>query len=162
MPFRIVITGAPAAAKTKFIERLKSHSSFSDFIFFNELARQLLEEHPEYRNFPRLWHQEIYQKQVAREQAAREKSFITDRGTVDAFAFHPHTLEDVKTTLEKEYRRYDAVIQLGTTASLGEAYYIGDEIRKEGITDALIIEEKLKQVWRKHPHYYFIKAETDL
>ena len=68
MPHRIVITGAPASGKTLFFERLKNNLMFSEFVFFEELARQLLLENNDYRNNWDLFHIEIYKRQVAREK----------------------------------------------------------------------------------------------
>ena len=158
MSHRIVITGAPASGKTLFFDRLKSDRSFSGFIFFDELARQLLEEKPEYRkNWP-LLHRVIYTKQVERENTVSGKSFITDRGTVDAFAFHPETVTDVNTTIEAEYKRYTDIILLESSAHLGNQYYKKDTIRLETPEDALFIEEKLTSVWSEHPGFHIIKA----
>jgi len=159
---RIVVTGAPASAKTEFVERLKGESPLDGFLFFEELARIILSENPEIRRNKAALHREIYTRQVAREDAAGEKSFVTDRGTVDAFAFHPESMGQVGTTLEKEYRRYTSVIQLGSAASLGEVYYIRDDIRNESAAEALEIEAAIRRVWGSHPNYAFVAAQPDL
>jgi predicted ATPase len=158
---RIAITGAPASGKTKCLERLKADRVFVDFVFFDELARQLLQHDPGLRMKPTTFHREIYRQQTAREDAITGRPFITDRGTVDAFAFHPETLGDVGTTLEQEYARYTGVILLGSAARLGEAQYKVDDVRTESITDALIIEDALVRVWRQHPKYHFVEATSD-
>ncbi len=157
----IVITGAPASGKTEVWKRLKSEPAFSHFVFFDELARQLLVENPGYRDNWSQFHLEIYRRQLARERQIGDKPFITDRGTVDAFAFHPQTLADVETTLKKEYSRYSTVLQLGSTAVLGEQFYQRDEVRSEPASAALEIETAIAKVWRGHPGYYFVKADTD-
>lgn len=158
VPVRIVITGAPASGKTKFFERLRELPVLREFLFFEELARQLLVEDPSYRQRWGDFHREIYRRQTAREAAAEGRSFISDRGTADAFAFHPETVADVGTTLEAEHRRYTAVIQLGTSAGLGEEYYRADEVRVEAIEQALAIEQHIRRVWEAHPAYYFVPA----
>lgn len=159
---KIVITGAPASGKTEFIQRLRNDSSFSRFQFFDELARRLLEENPEYRTDRNRFHNDIYRLQIAREEEIRDRPFISDRGTVDAFAFHPETAESVGTTIEKEYLRYSDVIHLGTAAILGDLCYRTDPIRTESIEEALEIESALRAVWEKHPGYRFIPALVDL
>ena len=161
MPDRIVITGAPASGKTEFVQRLKQEPPTAGFVFFDELARRLLEENPSYRQNLRAFHREIYRLQTAREDEIRGESFVSDRGTVDAFAFHPETVADVGTSLEREYERYDSVIHLGSAAALGEPYYTHDAVRNESITDALTIERALKNVWEKHPGYHFVPAVVD-
>jgi predicted ATPase len=158
----IVVTGAPGSGKTEFIERLKSEKPLTGFSFFDELARAILSASPHFRNdWPGL-HREIYRRQIEREEAVGDKSFVTDRGTVDAFAFHPETMADVGTTLEREYQRYTAVIQLGSAAALTESLYRQDEIRRETPAEALEIEQAIRAVWGRHPGYSFIPASDNL
>jgi len=159
---RIVVTGGPGSGKTEFLERLKGEKALAGFIFFDELARAILSETPSIRHDKPTMHQEIYRRQVEREEAAEGKPFITDRGTVDVFAFHPETMADVGTTLEKEYSRYTTVIQLGSAAGLGERYYRQDRIRRETTAEALEIEEAIRQVWDRHPNYAFVQATIDM
>jgi len=159
---RIVITGAPGSGKTKFLERMAGDPMFSHFVFLDELARRLLLEDPTYRQDRRRFHAEIYRRQTSREQALAGRSFVTDRGTVDAFAFHPESLSDLATTLSQEYKRYSAVIQLGSAAGLGEQYYSLDAVRCESISDALAIEEAITRVWQGHPGYHFVPARPEL
>ena len=158
---RLVITGAPGSGKTMCLEALKAEPQLSHFIFFDELARRLLVQMPSYRSNRTEFHREIYHLQTAREQNAGDRPFISDRGTVDAFAFHPETLFDVGTTLEREYGRYSAVIHLGSSARLGETFYHVDSIRTESMSDALAIEEAIGRAWSGHPQYEFIEAHPD-
>lgn len=158
---KVVITGAPASGKTEFIERLRKHDSFNRFLFFDELARRLLRENPEYRTDWNRFHDDIYRLQIARENEAGDRPFISDRGTVDIFAFHPKTTKSVGTTIEKEFLRYSDVIHLGSSAILGESYYQADPIRTEPVEKAIEIETALKAVWEKHPGYCFIPALVD-
>ena len=161
MPARIVITGGPGSGKTESLNRLQVLPRFRNFAFLNELARELLEQNPDLRCHTNAFHAEIYRRQTAREKELGSQSFIADRGTVDAFAFHPETLSIVDTTIEAEYRRYDSVIQLGSAAALGTMYYAVDDIRTEPIQRALEIERAIKQVWQAHPDFHFIPADPD-
>ncbi len=161
MLHRIVITGAPASGKTLFFERVKTELFLSEFIFFDELARQLLEETPSYRSNWNQFHLDIYNRQVEREDN-NSKSFITDRGTVDTFAFHPDTAAQVNSSIEKEYKRYTAVILLESSANLGDKFYKTDKIRNESIAEAKEIEYNLKTAWSSHHHFYFIKARNSI
>jgi predicted ATPase len=159
---RIVITGAPASGKSEFIERLKGEKPLAGFAFFEELAWAILSASPQFRHdWPGL-HREIYRRQVERENAAEGKPFVTDRGTVDAFAFHPETMAEVGTTLEREYQRYTLVVQLGSAATLGEPFYRKDDIRHESPAEALAIERAIRAVWGRHPGYSFAPAGEDL
>jgi len=158
---RIVLTGAPASGKTELFESLKVDPRFESFVFFDELARRLLEENPGYRQNWHQFHLDIYARQVKREAEVSGKNFVTDRGTVDAFAFHPETIEAVNTSLEAEYERYSAVFHLGSAANLGERYYVRDTIRTEPIAEALAIEKAIRHVWENHPAYRYFQAESD-
>jgi predicted ATPase len=162
MSDRIVITGAPASGKTLFFERLKADPAFARFRFLDELARQLLIENPEFRQDWGAFHREIYRRQMKREDALAGASFVTDRGTVDTFAFHPESMAEVGTTMEREYRRYSLVVQLGSAAGLGFPHYVCDDIRNETIEQALNIEAAVRTAWQQHPGYHFLEAEVDL
>jgi predicted ATPase len=158
---RIVITGAPASGKTVFFRRLQKEPEMAGFLFFEELARKILTEKPLIRSDKSAFHRAIYEGQTAREAAAVDTPFITDRGTVDGFAFHPESAAEVGTTIEREYARYSAVIQLASAASLSKQYYVGDEIRNESVGTALEIEDALRKAWNGHPRYYFVEAQVD-
>jgi len=158
---RLVITGAPASGKSDCWQRLQTEPELADFVFFEELARQLLREDPSYRENKDRWHTEIYRRQTARENELSGQSFVTDRGTVDAFAFHPETAGLVGTSIEREYERYDRVVHLGSAARLGEPYYRTDTERLETIEEALVIETAIREIWQAHPGYHFIAASED-
>lgn len=159
---RIVITGAPASAKTEFIERLKPMPEFGQFTFFEELARKLLGENSSGRDNPEEFHRRIYEAQTKRESELGERPFITDRGTLDAFAFHPESIDLIGTTFECEYRRYTAVMHLGTAASLGENFYAQDDIRTDSIKEALKIDKALSEIWSGHDSYNYVAAEIEI
>lgn len=158
---RIVITGAPASGKTTCFNRLQSEPAMSGFLFFEELARKILTETPHLRHHSDDFHRTIYELHVAREKAAGEKPFVTDRGSVDGFAFHPKSAAAVGTTIAREYSRYSSVIQLASAANLGADFYVGDEIRNESTARALEIEKALRKAWSGHPDYHFVPACRD-
>ena len=159
--FKIVLTGAPGSGKTIILNRLKQEKSFSDFLFFDEMARLLLEKNPEYRKNWHDFHVQIFKEQCRQEKEAKNKSFITDRGTLDAAAFHYEIINTIKTTFADEYRRYTHIVHLESSANLGDKYYKTDRIRTESIAKVLEIENNLKNIWENHQGYIFIKAEKD-
>jgi CYTH domain-containing protein len=59
--------------------------------------------------------------------------------------------------------RYDAVIHLETTAIGAEEYYTlqNNECRRETPEEAAALDEKIKQVWKGHPHVEYIDNSTD-
>lgn len=157
----MVLTGAPGSGKTECWSRLAGDPRFEGYLFFEELARKLLRENEAYRTDKTAFHLAIYRLQTRREDAAAGKPFVTDRGTVDAFAFHPETAALVQTTVENEYRRYDRVVQLGSSAGLGGDFYQTDSERLESIDEALQIEHAIRSIWQAHPGYHFIAASQD-
>lgn len=159
---KIVITGAPGSGKTEFFERLKNVEALTGFAFFDELARSILTQFPELRYQRDKLHRQIYDGQIRREAKASDRPFVTDRGTLDAFAFHSELLEMVGSSIETEYARYTAVICLQSSANLGAKYYQEDKIRTESIADALTLEAATKDVWKGHDNYFFIEAQPDL
>ncbi len=161
MVSRIVITGAPASGKTECVNRLNQHHAFAGYLFFDEIARLLLQENPDVRNDWMAFHLEIYRRQSEREKTAAGRSFITDRGTLDAFAFHPSAIDAVGTTISREYLRYDLVVHLGSAAQLGEEFYRQDSVRTETTAEALRIESAIREVWSGHPRYHFVPAQPD-
>jgi len=161
MPHRIVITGAPASGKSKFIALLKADPRFAQLVFLEEVARKLLEKDPTYRHRWAEFHHEVYRQQIKQEEALANRSFITDRGTADAFAFHPETAAHYGATIEDEYRRYDAVILLGSAAALGSEYYQPDDVRTESADQVMALEKATIEVWKGHPNFHIIKAQGD-
>lgn len=161
MSHRIVLTGAPSSGKSDFLHRLQKEAGFDRFAFFEEMARTLLEENPGFRNNWNDFHRQILKRQKAREDALEGGSFVSDRGTVDAFAFHPEMLAELGTSLGDEYKRYTAVIHLESAANLGEKYYTTDHVRNESLDEALAIEAAIRKAWQSHPGYHFIAAAPD-
>jgi predicted ATPase len=160
-PIRIVFTGAPSSGKTGIIERLSAEPELKRFAFLGELARESLESTPTNVEDWRAFHLDMYRRQVAREKELAEKSFITDRGTIDFLAFNPGLMKEAGTSLETELARYTAVIHLGSTAGLGKEYYAADDIRPDSLEFVLEIEDALKTIWGRHPQYHFVPAEKD-
>jgi len=157
----IVITGAPASGKTTCLRILKADPRFSNFVFLEELARQLLEENPEYRYHTDDFHREIYRLQIQREDEIKNKPFITDRGTLDGFTFCPDLIGAVGTSIRAEYLRYTAVIQLGSAASLGDEYYKNDNVRTESLERVKELEFTTMRIWENHSNFWLIHAEKD-
>ncbi len=159
---KIVITGAPGSGKTELINHLRQMKEFENVVFFPEIARELLKSRPEYRNNWLEFHREIYKRHIERESKIGNRPFISDRGTIDAFAFCSTSMQDSNTTIESEYDRYTAVLLLGSSALLGDMYYKKDEERLESAEEAIEIEQKLKNTWSGHPYYCYIQAYKDI
>ncbi len=154
----IVITGAPASGKTTCLERLKTDPALNGVIFLEEVARLFLEQQPDLRHDKAALHRAIYRRQREQEDSLAGRRFITDRGTLDAAAFHPNLLKELGTSTQQEYRRYTAVVQLGSAAALGSPYYKTDEVRRETVEETMAIEAALKHLWQNHTNYRFVAA----
>ena len=53
--------------------------------------------------------------------------------------------------------RYDVVIHMVTAANGAAKYYTlaNNEVRKEGIEDAIEIDNKIKRIWNGHPNLMY-------
>jgi hypothetical protein len=113
----------------------------------------------------------IYALQIEQEARIERmfpgKTLLLDRGTVDGAAYWPEGPDDywrdLKTTLEAELARYDAVLFLETAAAKG--IYDGDAsnaCRFEDPAGALRSQQILMQLWEKHPRVIHIPACDDI
>ncbi|MCA9321658.1 MAG: AAA family ATPase, partial [Planctomycetes bacterium] len=129
---RVVLTGGPAAGKTAVCEVLRRHLA-NEVAVLPEVATLLFQAgfpRPKDQAGRRLVQQTIYSVQRNLEGIFEithpDLTHICDRGTLDGGAYWPGGLERflgaMGTTLEGEYRRYDAVIFLQTSA-YGEGAY---------------------------------------
>lgn len=168
-PRRVVVTGGPGAGKTAILE----------------LARRNLCEHvdvlPESARivfgggFPRLptelgrrsaqraiWHvqDELETIHLARED---KTMLLCDRGTLDGLAYWPGSFaeffDELETTLEAELSRYALVLHL-RTPTLENGYH-NDVLRIENAREAEEIDQRLLEIWARHPHRHVIDATQD-
>lgn len=88
------------------------------------------------------------------------RTLLCDRGTIDGAAYWPdgdgHYFASVGTTLEEEFRRYDAVLFFETAAAGGMAIEGGNPIRNESIEEAVALDARLRQLWSGHPRFIFV------
>lgn len=166
---KIALTGGPGGGKSTAAELFKLE--FKDFIsLVPEVATLLFRG-----GYPRVDSPlviENIQKSIFHVQANIEDTYATlfphhtllcDRGTVDGAAYWPRGAEDffktTGTTLEKELKRYDAVIFFETAAAGGLTIELGNPVRNEDQLKAIEIDLKLKDLWSKHPNFVYIKNE---
>lgn len=90
----------------------------------------------------------------------QNRVLLCDRGTVDGAVYWPKDplgfFEHLKTSLETELARYDAVIFFETAAVGGISIEGGNPMRTETLDEALALDRKLKNLWSQHPHFIFI------
>jgi len=66
----------------------------------------------------------------------------------------------MNTNLSDELSRYDAVIFFETAAAGGMAIDLGNPIRTEDQRKAIEIDQRLRDLWSKHPNFVHVKNET--
>ena len=165
---RVVLTGGPGAGKTAVLELIRQHFCTHVHVL-RESAGIVFGG-----GFPRATDGEalkaaqraIFYVQRELEAAAEAENpaiVLCDRGTVDGAAYWPGDEElwnAVRTTLREQLARYDAVIHLRTPAAYA-GYNHGNPLRIESAVDAMLIDERLLDVWRDHPRRFVIDADPD-
>ena len=165
---KIVITGGPGGGKTTALDLFKREledkvsvvPESATLLFSGGIQRS------ETDHVLRSIQQTIYQLQVNLEgiqsKANPNKYLICDRGTLDGLAYWPGKKEDffkeLETSYEKELQRYDAVIFFETAASSNKDIHSNNPIRNESSKQAIEIDQKLQDIWSKHPNYHFVKS----
>jgi len=172
---KIVITGGPGSGKTVITAALAAERP-DKFILVPEAATQV------YTLLQTRWdkldlagrhdaQRRMYRLQVEQESrlaaAHPDKTLLLDRGTVDGSAYWPEGPEafwqDIGTTQAAELSRYDAVILLETSATLG--LYDGDATnfcRFEDAAAAVRSSAFLKTLWAAHPHVVHVESYVKL
>lgn len=167
--FRVVLTGGPGGGKTTAADLYRRELG-EQVVIVPESATILY-----MGGFPRsgepgvrrATQRAIYQVQINLEDAQAEhyhsRILLCDRGTIDGAVYWPNEAEDffisLGTSLEKELARYDAVIFFETAAVGGIAIEGGNPARIESIEQARLIDQKLKDLWSKHPNFVFVPHE---
>lgn len=171
---KIVLTGGPCGGKTVMMDSLKM--VFTEAIFVTEAATTLLHEHfpvpkpdsPLIDRWQVLFEQAIFHDQVAVEDAhelladPKAELMISDRGLLDVDAYAPgcsaELLRQHGMSYEMVLARYGLVIHLTSLAKLNPKEYgkQGNEHRFEDIERALVLEERCREAWARHPNRIII------
>lgn len=167
----MVFTGGPAAGKTAILDVIQRHLD-DEVAVVPESASILFRggfPRPKDRPGVRFVQQAIFAVQRNLEELYRhtrpDTPHVCDRGALDGAAYWPGGLEGflgaMGTTLESEYRRYDAVIFLETAAYDVKSYPVDNPLRVESPAQARRVDTLLRRVWEKHPHFRLIKHTRD-
>lgn len=167
---RIVLTGGPGGGKTTAADLMRREVG-KRIVIVPEAATMLFSG-----GFPR--HDEAHarratQKAIYHVQRNLEdvhaalypdRILLCDRGTLDGVVYWPDKADNdffhsLRTTVEEEIQRYDAVIFFETAAVGNLAIEGGNPARTETISEAVSLDRQLQSIWCRHPNYYFIPHE---
>jgi len=170
-PLKIVVTGGPGGGKTtaldlfrrEYINELNVVPEAASLMFSAGLTRQQTDIKK-----IKLSQIAIYKMQKTLEESftslAHGSLLLCDRGTLDGLAYWPDSEEDyfrtLNTSFEKEFAEYHAVIFFQTSAASGHAIKSNNPFRTEDSEQATKLDEKLQEIWSKHPNYHFVKNNT--
>jgi CYTH domain-containing protein/predicted ATPase len=171
---KIVLTGGPCAGKTTALVKVIEHFSSLGYKVFTipEVPTLFSQSGMDYLTDN---HDFFYEgeKATLEIQLALEDKFmrmaktlkspsliICDRGVMDISAYMDPAMwekitKDVGTsTAELRDQRYDAVLHLVSAADGAEKFYTtsNNKERKEGLELARILDKKVINAWREHPH----------
>ena len=166
---RVVLTGGPGAGKTALLEMIRQ--SFCSHVKVLPEAASVVfgggfprEEDLACR---RAAQRAIYY--VQRELEATGDSHnpaivLCDRGTVDGLAYWPGPEDDLwsglETDIQKELRRYHAVIHLRTPAQ-AHGYNHQNPLRVESALDAAEIDARIVRAWSSHPRRFIVESSPE-
>lgn len=169
MKKKIVLTGGPGAGKTAVLEMC--HRTFPESVRVLPEAASIVFK----GGFPRestdsarrAAQRAIYHVQAELERYAidanQSQVMLCDRGTLDGLAYWPGSEEsyfaELGTTYRAELDRYDAVIHL-RTPTIENGYHL-DPIRIETQLIAQALDNRLLEVWAKHPRRFIVDSEID-
>ena len=185
-PLRIVLTGAPGSGKSTAVRCFGDEPQWQplrDELGGVTVVREAATQVYTQRNatWDRLDERSrrdaqraIFRLQVQQEQAAMEAAesaghdlVLLDRGTIDGAAYWPDGADaywlDLQTSMTEQLSRYDSVILLESTASLG--LYDGaatNAIRFEDAPAALENAKLLARLWGEHPAVHEVAATREL
>jgi hypothetical protein len=167
---RVVFTGGPAAGKTAILDVLRRHLR-EKVAVLPEAATTLFTggfPRPKEDAGRRLVQQAIFTVQRSLEGICAiehpDRPHICDRGGLDGGAYWPGGLDRflgaMGTTLDSEYRRYDAVIFLESSAFDVKTYPKDNPHRTETPEQARRVDRALREIWQGHPRFFFIGHEV--
>ena len=166
---RIALTGAPGGGKTTAAEFFRREIG-DRVVIVPEAATILFQGgFPRSQNgeVVRIAQQTIFQLQQKLEEVQRAtypgRILLCDRGTVDGAAYWPGRngfFKAMKTTLEDELHRYQAVIYFETAALAGIGIEGGNPQRIESLAEAVELDSRLRKLWMRHPRLVVIPHDV--
>lgn len=166
---KIVLTGGPGGGKTTALDLFRRE--IKDVAIVPEAATLLFQNgilHPMNTDELKRTQLSIYYMQKNLEKIYRnqfpDKSLVCDRGCLDSLAYWPENnesfLKEVNSSFEEQLNRYDAVIFFESAACSGEDIQSNNPYRLEDKKQAIALNNKLKEIWKSHPKFYFVGSES--
>lgn len=170
----IVLTGGPGGGKSSFLADVRRDPELGPrVVILPEAIHAAIRSSvsPREPAFQRL----VVNLQKRIEQAAadtfahEDRILLTHRGTLDPLAFclangwtEQRFWDVTGLRMEDEYRRYDGIIHMVSTAVGAPQFYRyrPEEHRPETPREAAVLDEHLARVWGRHPRYIRIPNDT--
>jgi predicted ATPase len=163
---RIVLTGGPGGGKTtaadlfrrEIGERVVVVPEAATLLFSGGFPRST-EVHARRSAQCAVYH---VQRNLEDVQSARypDRILLCDRGTIDGAAYWPEHEQGffaaIGSTQQAELDRYDAVIFFESAAVGGISVEGGNPTRIETNEQALRLDQRLRQIWSKHPRFVVV------
>ena len=167
-PKLVVLTGGPGGGKTAVLEMARRYfcqhvaiaPEAASIVFGGGFPRS---DMPQGR---RAAQRAIFHVQKAIETVAVEGQqnavILCDRGTLDGLAYWPGSrqsfFDEFETTLEQELSRYAAVVHIEVPALAWG--YEKNRIRRESVSQAREIDQRIARAWRDHPRVMNVSAQA--
>ncbi len=164
----MVLTGGPGGGKTAVLEMARRYfcqhvaiaPEAASIVFGGGFPRSDL---PQGR---RAAQRAIFHVQNSLEAVALESRqtavVLCDRGTLDGLAYWPGSrqsfFDEFDTTLERELSRYSAVVHVEVPALAWG--YEKNRIRRESVSQARQIDQRIARAWRGHPRVMAVTAQA--
>lgn len=170
MTHRIVLTGGPGGGKSTAADLIRREVGDGIVIVPESATLLFMGGFPRQQNEKviRSTQRAIFQVQRSIEDIQQElyphRTLLCDRGTIDGAVYWPGDLdvffESMQTTLEEEFKRYDAVIFFETAAVGDISIEGGNPTRNESNAQAIALDKRLRDLWSRHPHFIHIAHEN--
>lgn len=167
---KLVVTGGPGGGKTTAADLFfREYPTYVTLV--NEAATMLFSSGMARNDNPlaqQATQKAIYHLQTSLEEIASathpQKILLCDRGRLDGLAYWPGSENDFfstfQTTMETELSRYYAVLFFETAAAGKISIDNNNPVRTESQKEALLLDQKLQSIWKKHPRFIFIPHQT--
>ena len=166
---KVAITGGPSGGKTTLIDSIKKEYGGKVKVVPEAASILYKGGFPRVKSFDGVFHAQRAIYSVQREvedlrcKIHPDALIVCDRGSLDALAYWPENGEDFfsmfGSSIPAEVARYNWVIHLDTAAE--PDYDNTNEIRTETFSEALALNEKIKQSWSIHPNRIIINSQQD-